>query len=113
MRVYLSLAGVLSPGGVLFQRVDGQWSKQIKPLASAAGDWTHYQYDAAKNPVGQAAVGLPRQFQWSGKPLWSAAHESMASLNAMVSAKGRLFYIIDEGPRASIQLPADWQLVVP
>ncbi len=103
---------VLSPGGVFYRKRDGGWEQQIKPPASAAGDWTHYQYTAANNPVGaDSGVGLPRHFQWSGKPLWSAAHESMASLNAMVSAQGRLFYIIDEGPRASIQLPADWQLV--
>ncbi len=103
---------VLSPGGTYYRQQDGEWKKQVKPAASGAGDWTHYQYDATNNPVGaDSGVGLPRHFQWSGKPLWSAAHESMASLNAMVSAKGRVFYIIDEGPRASIQLPADWQLV--
>ena len=103
---------VLVPGGSVFRRSNDQWTMQRKPPADSNRDWTHYQYDATNNPVGEdPGTGLPRQFQWAGKPLWSAAHESMASLNAMVSAKGRLFYIIDEGPRASIQLPADWQLV--
>ena len=103
---------VLAPGGTVLYRHDGRWMAKNKKAGSANRDWTHYQFDAANNPVGQDPdCGLPRRFQWSGKPLWSAAHESMASLNAMVSTKGRVFYIIDEGPRASIQLPADWQLV--
>ena len=103
---------VLVPGGVLFTYEDGQWRIQRKPPADSRRDWTHYQYDATNNPVGEdPGTGLPRHFQWAGKPLWSAAHESMASLNAMVSSGGRLFYIIDEGPRASVQLPSDWQLV--
>lgn len=103
---------VLAPGGSAFFRKNGEWKQEIKPRGSGAADWTHYQFDAANNPVGtDPDCGLPRRFQWSGKPLWSAAHESMASLNAMVSANGRVFYIMDEGPRASIQLPPDWQLV--
>ncbi len=103
---------VLAPGGTAFFREGAQWRQETKPLAGANRDWTHYQFDAANNPVGKDPdCGLPRRFQWSGTPLWSAAHESMASLNAMVSANGRVFYIMDEGPRASIQLPSDWQLV--
>ena len=103
---------VLAPGGTVLFGSDPWARMEKKSHGDANRDWTHYQYDAANNPVGEDPdCGLPRRFQWSGKPLWSAAHESMASLNAMVSAKGRVFYIIDEGPRASIQLPADWQLV--
>ena len=75
-------------------------------------DWTHYQFDASNNMVGtDREQGLPRQFQWAGKPFWTTSHENMSSVNAMVSANGRVFAIVDEGPRASIQLPADWQLV--
>jgi outer membrane protein assembly factor BamB len=35
----------------------------------------------------------------------------MASVSAMVSARGRMFYILDEGSRVSPQLPPDWKLV--
>jgi outer membrane protein assembly factor BamB len=35
----------------------------------------------------------------------------MASMTSLVSARGRLFYILDEGPRASIQLPSRWRLI--
>jgi outer membrane protein assembly factor BamB len=48
--------------------------------------------------------------QWVGSPKWARSHEHSASLNAMVSANGRIFYIMDEGPRDSIQLPAKFFL---
>jgi outer membrane protein assembly factor BamB len=35
----------------------------------------------------------------------------MASMTSLVSAGGRLFYIFDEGPTASIQLPSKWRLI--
>lgn len=102
---------VLAPGGTVLRKKDGAWVGEAKPHAPKTGEWTHYQYDAANNPVGEdKTCGLPRRFQWSGTPLWSLAHESMASLNAMVSANGRVFYIMDEGSRASVQLASDWQL---
>ncbi|MFT5124143.1 MAG: outer membrane protein assembly factor BamB [Verrucomicrobiales bacterium] len=102
---------VLAPGGMLVYARDGEWMSTVKTRDSR-GEWTHYQFDASNNMVGDdTACGLPRRFQWSGTPLWSTSHENMSSLNAMVSANERVFYIIDEGPRASVQLPADWQLV--
>jgi len=103
---------VLAPGGTVLRKKDGKWTSESKPHAPKTVEWTHYQYDAANNPVGEdKGCGFPRRFQWAGTPLWSLAHESMASLNAMVTANGRVFYIMDEGPCASVQLPADWQLV--
>lgn len=102
---------VLAPGGSILREKNGTWDLQTKPHGSKALEWTHYQFDAANNPVGKDnACGQPRRFQWAGTPLWSLAHESMASLNAMVTSNGRVFYIMDEGPRASVQLDADWQL---
>ena len=103
---------VLAPGGTVMRKKDGAWNAETKPHAPKTVEWTHYQYDAANNPVGEdKSCGLPRRFQWAGTPLWSLAHESMASLNAMVSSNGRVFYIMDEGARASVQLESDWQLV--
>ena len=49
--------------------------------------------------------------QWVGGPNWSRHHDHMASLSAMVSAGGRVFYIMDEGPRESILLPSQWSLI--
>ncbi len=35
----------------------------------------------------------------------------MASMSALVSTNGRMFYIMDEGSRISIQLPPKWKLI--
>ena len=35
----------------------------------------------------------------------------MASMSALVSTDGRMFYIMDEGSRISIQLPPKWKLI--
>lgn len=103
---------VLSPNGTLLRRDGDAWKATRKAPTDPSQDWTHYQFDASNNPVGKdSEQGPPRQFQWAATPLWTTSHENMSSVNAMVSANGRVFSIVDEGPRASIQLPADWQLV--
>lgn len=103
---------VLAPGGVAFIRRGGVWRKTIKPRPDNIDEWTHYFRDATGNPVARdAVVGPPRGLQWVGSPRWSRHHDHMASMTALVTANGRLFYIIDEGPTASIQLPSRWRLV--
>jgi hypothetical protein len=39
----------------------------------------------------------PKYFRWTAAPLWPRSHESNPSINALVSADGRMFYILDEG----------------
>jgi outer membrane protein assembly factor BamB len=103
---------VLAPGGVLMTRVDSGWKRFQKPRPADIDDWTHYLHDSSGNAVAHdAQVGPPRHMQWIGSPRWSRHHDRMASLSAMVSGNGRLFYIMDEGSRVSIQLPADWKLI--
>ena len=53
-------------------------------------------------------VAPPKHLQWIGSPRWSRHHDRMASMSALVSAKGRIFYVMDEGSRISIQLPPKW-----
>jgi len=98
---------VLAPGGVAM--VGGK--KSVKPRPDAIDEWTHYLY----NPQGTAVsedrlAGHPRGLRWTGGPFWARSHEHTASLTAMVSAGGRVFYVMDEGPVASIQLPAEYVL---
>ncbi|NOR66524.1 MAG: PQQ-binding-like beta-propeller repeat protein [Woeseiaceae bacterium] len=103
---------VLSPGSVAYIKRGGVWEKNVKPIPGAIDEWTHYMYDATNNAVSRdKALGPPRQHQWIGDPKWSRSHEHMSAMNAMVSSGGRIFYIIDEGSRASITLPARWTLV--
>ncbi len=88
------------------------WLAFRKPVPSDIDDWTHYLHDPSNNAVGQdARVGPPKHLQWVGSPSWTRHHDHMSSFNAMVSANGRVFYVIDLGLRAEVQLPSDWALV--
>jgi len=99
---------VLAPGGVA---CIGS-KKTVKPRPETIDEWTHYLHDATGNPVASdEVVGPPRRLQWVSGPRWARHHDHMASMTALVAAGGRLFYIMDEGPTASIQLPAKWRLV--
>ncbi len=106
------LLRVLAPRGVAWVRRDGVWRRVEKPWPEAMDEWTHYLHGADGNPVADdALVGPPKRLQWVGSPAWARHHDHMASMTALVSAGGRLFYIFDEGPTASIQLPSRWRLV--
>ncbi len=99
---------VLAPGGSA--HVAGKTT--VKPRPEAMDEWTHYLHDASGNPVSKdTVVGPPRRLQWVGGPRWARHHDHMASMTSLVAAGGRLFYIMDEGPTASVQLPAEWRLV--
>ncbi len=110
------LQRVLCPGGVaVFLETDqGPMAddKLVKPWPEAIDQWTHYLHDAGNNAVGQdSAVGPPYHLQWRCGPLWMRSHEHLSSFSAMVSAAGRVFYIIDEAPVASVAFPSQWRLV--
>jgi outer membrane protein assembly factor BamB len=104
---------VLVPGGTLLTRQpDGGFQKSIKPRPENIDEWSHYLHDATGNAVAHDdVVGSPRHLQWVGSPRWSRHHDRMASMSALVSTNGRLFYIMDEGSRISIQLPSRWKLI--
>jgi len=94
---------VLRPGGVAL--VAGK--KTVKPWPEAIDEWTHYLYDPQGTGVStDRLAGHPRGLHWTGGPFWARSHEHTASMTAMVSAGGRVFYVMDEGLVASIQLPA-------
>ena len=85
---------VLVPGGVAM--VGGE--RTVKPWPTEIDEWTHFLHDASGNAVARdSRVGPPRNLQWLGGPVWSRSHEYDSSLSAMVSARGRIFYIFDEG----------------
>ncbi len=103
---------VLAPGGVAYLKAASQWTKLVKPRPPQIDDWTHYLYDSGNGAVSHdTEVGPPRHLQWVCEPTWSRHHDHMASLSAMVSARGRIFYIMDEGPREAILLPSQWVLI--
>jgi len=107
---------VLSPGGVAIHlksvdplEIAERWSK---PRPAKIDEWTHFLHDASNNAVAaDAVVGPPRRLQWVGGPPWARSHDHLASLSAAVSAGGRLFSIVDEGPIAAVVLEPKWYLV--
>jgi outer membrane protein assembly factor BamB len=103
---------VLAPRGVALVRRDGSWERTEKPVPPEIDDWTHYLHAADGNPTAKdTAIGPPRHLQWLGSPRWSRHHDRMASMSALVSERGRLFYVMDEGSRISILLPPKWMLI--
>ncbi|MGB2823814.1 MAG: PQQ-binding-like beta-propeller repeat protein, partial [Phycisphaerae bacterium] len=105
---------VLAPRGVALIKRGGEggWTKTVKPRPGDIDEWTHYLHDASNNAVAHdGRIGPPRHLRWQCGPRWSRHHDHMASVSAMVSAGGRVFYILDEGSRVSPQLPPDWKLV--
>ena len=111
------IARVLAPNGVAV-RLDPE-TRNLKPEAffrkpwpAAIDEWTHYLYDASNNAVSRdTVVEPPRGLRWTCGPEYARSHEHFSSMSAMVTAGGRVFYIIDEGPISSVYLPPKWKLV--
>ena len=98
---------VLAPGGVAI--VGGK--TVVKKVPAQIDEWSHHMYDATGIGAGNdTAVSQPRSIQWKAGPEYGRSHENMSSVSAVVSAGGRVFSIMDEGPKASIYLPAKWML---
>ncbi len=106
------ISRVLAPRGTAAVYSEGKWQLTTQDVPDSIDEWTHFFHDPSGNAVAHdTEVGPPRHLQWLGSPRWSRHHDRMASMSALVSAGGRVFYIVDEGSRTSIQLPANWKLV--
>ncbi|MFT5470511.1 MAG: outer membrane protein assembly factor BamB [Verrucomicrobiales bacterium] len=103
---------VLCPGGIALLKSGDAWIVDQKPWPDEIDDWSHYLHGPGGNAVAQdTVVGPPRHMKWVGSPRWSRHHDRMASMSALVSDAGKLFYIMDEGSRISIQMPPKWKVV--
>ena len=106
------LIRVLAPGGVAYIKTGGKWTKKVKSRPAEIDEWTHFLHDASNNAVSKdSVVGPPRQLQWVAEPQWARSHDHLASVSALVSTGGRIFYIVDEGPTAAVVLQPQWVLV--
>jgi len=111
------IARVLAPDGVAVQ-LDPE-TRNLKPDAffrkprpAEIDGWTHFLHDASNNAVSSdTVVEPPRGLRWTCGPEYARSHEHFSSMSAMVTAGGRVFYIIDEGPISSVYLPPKWKLV--
>ncbi len=93
-------------------RIGGGFAMFAKPVPAEIDEWTHYFHDSTGNAVAHdAVIGPPRHYQWVGGPEYLRHHDHMSGLSAMVSSQGRVFYIIDLGPRWSVQMPPRWMLI--
>ena len=103
---------VLVPLGVAYVKEGDTWTKTVKPPREGVDEWTHYLHDASGNPVAHdTVVGPPRHLQWTAGPRHGRSHEYTPSVNAVVSSGGRIFYIADQGPTATLRKPAEWKLL--
>ncbi|MBT3201091.1 MAG: PQQ-binding-like beta-propeller repeat protein [Phycisphaerales bacterium] len=102
----------LAPNGVIVDITGDKIEITRKARNAKLDEWTHYLYDATNNAVSKdTTVAPPQGIRWTAGPKYARSHEHFASVSAMVSAAGRLFYIIDEGPISSVYMKPKWSLV--
>jgi len=107
---------VLVPGGVALA-LDSQLSTLDsfrKSWPDEIDQWTHFLHSAAGNAVAaDRRVAPATALQWVVEPMYCRSHEIDSSLPAMVSANGRLFYILDEGPVGitDSRFPSRWAII--
>ena len=103
---------VLAPNGVAYVKTGGKWTRRVKPRPGTIDEWTHYLHSPSNNAVAKDTVaGPPKRVQWICGPQWARSHDHLSSTSAMVSANGRVFYIIDEGPTAFVAMKPRWKLI--
>ncbi len=88
--------------------------KLTKPVPADIDDWSHWRQGPQNNPVAQdTVVGPPRHLQWVVGPRWLRSHEVPSGITSIVTAGGRIFYTLDEGPIGitDSRLPAKWALI--
>ena len=103
---------VLAPQGVAYLKQDTGYKTLKKALPTDTDEWTHYLHGSDNNAVSQdSVVSHPYHIQWVGLPTWTRHHNHLNSYSALVSTKGRIFYILDEGPRQSVKYAPRWNLI--
>jgi outer membrane protein assembly factor BamB len=86
---------VMAPTGVAARLHDGvrTHSCDRKPWPKDVDEWTHSRHDATGNAVSKdRRAGPPRFMQWEALPRWNRGTKT----SALVSAQGRVFYILDD-----------------
>jgi len=96
-------------------RTGGTWVRFRKAWPSDIDEWTHFLHGADGNPVAQdRVVAPPKRYQWVSGPMFLRSHETDSTISTVVTARGRIFYIVDEAPisvAGEHDLPDKWFLV--
>ena len=83
----------------------------FKPKPATTDEWTHYLHGADNNAVARdSEVGPPRHLQFKAPPIWTRHHEMMSSISSLVTAKGRMFYMMDNGATFAPHDPSQWTI---
>ena len=101
---------VLVPNGVAV--INGK--KIIKPIPDDIDEWSHFEHGPENNAVAaDTVVGPPRHLHWVAGPRWLRTHEEPTGITSMVTAGGRLFYTLDEGPIgiSDSRMPEKWSII--
>jgi len=102
------IARVLVPGGVSV--IDGKRSE--KPWPKDIDQWTHFLHGPDNNAVAHdRRIATPNHLRWEADPKRTRDHDALASISAMTTSNGRMFYILDEGLTSLSHQPADWKLI--
>jgi len=81
------------------------WTMYRKRWPGEIDTWTHYLHGPDGNQVSKdSRVGPPKHVRWRAKPYWARQHR-YGSHTAMVSAKGRLFYVTNDVEPTIERLP--------
>jgi len=102
---------VLAPGGVAMIGP----KKIVKPRPKEIDEWTHHLHGPDNNALADdRVVGPPRHMQWLAGPMWTRHHHAdkgtYPAIRAVVSAKGRLYYMVDETRSSNRAVPSTWFL---
>jgi outer membrane protein assembly factor BamB len=109
----VSARSQVPPGIVaLPSTIDGtEYLVYSKPVPANIDEWTHYLHGPGNNAVAlDTVVGPPRHVQWVGAPSWTRNHHKLNSISSVVTANGRLFFILDEATAANMSVPGKWSL---
>ena len=99
--------------GLTVRTVDDRLVLQ-KPQPTTIDSWSHHLQGPDNNAVANdSEVGTPRRLKWKCGPLWSRSHEYLSSTSTIISADGRIFYVVDEGlPGITAKpIPERWVLI--
>jgi len=108
---------ILRPGprGLIPQSAAPEgWHAYLKDVPAEIDEWTHYLHGPDGNTVSKDKAIKPpiSHLQWRGSPRFSRHHDKSGThLAGCVTANGRIFYMIDNGPRASVLWPPKFELV--
>jgi outer membrane protein assembly factor BamB len=92
------------------------WTLYRKRVPEQIDDWGHYLHGAENNALSHdTVVGPPRHMQWLAEPRRTRHHDTdkgtYPTVRAVVSARGRLYYLLDETPSSNMRIPSRWMLI--